>query len=142
VSRLLSIMNELGYAIEAVVGPTIQVVPRMNLHPSGVSIDIVPADPFRETSSAGFGETSGKLVFTVRVRTDVPDELGSQDAILALMDDEDASCVAAALQDDQTLNGLASSVEVDGPSGYRFYGDNPGAMLGVEWRVTVLNLIT
>jgi hypothetical protein len=142
VSGLIAIMDELGDVLDDVVGPTIQVVPRFNMNPSGVSIDIYPGDPFRETTAAAFGDTSGQMIFTVRARTDIADIDGSQDAILALMDDENALSVATALMDDQTLNGLATSVYVEGPSGFLPYGDNVGVMIGVQWRVTVLNLIT
>jgi hypothetical protein len=48
--------------------------------------------------------------------------------------------VITILEDDQTLNGLASSVYVDGPTPFRRYRDIEGlpAYLGCEWFVRVL----
>ena len=59
------------------------------------------------------------------------------------MDDEDAIGVASTLMEDQTLNGLASSVYVEGNTGYVQYldpGQDGAAFLGCEWRVRVLRL--
>lgn len=118
----------------------VQVVGRLNLNPSQpVSIDIYPADPFRGTDTQGYGEIAGELLFTVRARCTSNDLDGAQDKLLALMDDEDTLCVAAALEADDTLGGLVSQLTVAGPTGYRTYGDNPGAMLGCEWSITVIN---
>ena len=45
--------------------------------------------------------------------------------------------------EDQTLNGLASSVFVEGNTGYTRYldgGTESGGLLGCEWRVRVLRV--
>jgi len=127
--------------IQAVVGDEIQVVPRMNFNPATpVSVDIYPGDAFfRDPESAGFGDVDGSLIFTVRARVADNDIDGAQDQLLHLMDDEHATSVAVALYADRTLDGKVSSLFVEGPTGYRGYEDNPGAMLGVQWRVRVLN---
>ena len=59
------------------------------------------------------------------------------------MDDEDDISVAGTLMEDQTLNGLASSVFVEGNTGYTRYmdgGTESGGLLGCEWRVRVLRV--
>lgn len=131
--------------LETALGDTVeQVVGRLNPNPTPPSIDIYPGDPFRESEQAAFGDVNGALIFTVRARVAAPDNPAAQDVLLNMMDDESDECVAFALMDDQTLNGLASSVKVDGPSGYVSFVDSggEGALLGCTWRVTVLNLIT
>lgn len=133
-------MDELKSVLDtAFAGEDIQVAARLNLNPSApTSVDIYPGDPFREETAAGFTDLSGMVIFTVRARVDVADTDSAQDALLRLMDDDDDICLAAALEDDQTLNGWASSVKVEGPSGYIPYGDNPGVLLGCQWKVSVL----
>jgi len=144
VSGLLAIMDELAATLEADIDSVEQVTPRMNFKPTPPSIDIYPGDPFRTDEGAAFQDVNGMLVFTVRARIATPDNEAAQDVLLGLMDDESDQCVAAVLQYDQTLNGLASSVEVEGPSGYQLFIDSggEGALLGVTWQVNVLNLIT
>jgi len=143
VAGVVTLMNALADKLEQVVGVTAlgdqgaQIVPRLWLNPADTAIDIYPADPFRSPDAAGFGDLSGGYRFTVRARVN-GDLDGVQETLLNMMDDEHATSVAAALEDDQTLGGNASSVNVEGPTGYRPYGDNPGVMLGVEWTVTVL----
>lgn len=147
-SGLIAIMDELAATLEAVIGTSVlgedgaQIVPRLNLNPTGLSIDIYPGDPFTDDTGAGFGDATGRLIFTVRARVNLADIDGGQEALLDLMDDESERSVAVTLLDDQTLNGRASSVYVEGPSGYQVYGDNPGSMLGAQWRVTILNVTT
>lgn len=118
----------------------VEVYDLMQVAPSTPAIDIYPADPFREKESAGFGQISGAYMFTVRARIDVADHEASQDILLAFMDDEDDLSVANALLEDQTLAGNASSVDVDGPSGYIRYieVDRHADLLGVEWKVRLL----
>lgn len=141
-SALTAIMDELAASLDDILPADWSVSGRLNLNPAEPAIDVYPADPFRTTEEAGFGDTSGAYQFIVRARV-AGDVDGRQDLLLSLMDDEDALCVATKLQDDQTLNGLASSVEVDGPSGYTVYVEGTGAaLLGCEWRVAVLNLTT
>lgn len=137
-------MDELEATLTDVLTSEWQVVGRLNANPTSPSIDIYPADPFRSTDAAGFGETSGALLFTVRARISTQDNEAAQDTLLELMDDESAYCVAAALMDDQTLNGLASSVDVEGPSGFVSFVDSggEGALLGVTWQAEIMNVIT
>lgn len=146
------LLNEMAAQLRAVVGPAVgaetevQVTGRRNFNPTPPSLDIWPGDPFRSTpDTAGFQETGGDVVFTVRARVTTVDNIAGQDLLLRLMDDEDDISVATALMDDQTLNGLASSVYVEGNSGYISYmGDSgsEGPLLGCEWRVRVLRVLS
>lgn len=125
----------------------LQVEPRLNVNPTSPSIDVYPGDPLDDPDSQAFGQIGGALIFTVRARVSTADSYAGQDLLLSLMDAESAMSISAALQDDQTLNGLATSVKVEGPSGYEQFVD-PGstskghlggtALLGCTWRVTVL----
>ena len=114
-ASLADLLDELAATMRAVVGPAVtetevQVTGRRNFNPTPPSIDIYPGDPFRSTpDSAGFGETGGELLLTVRARVTTVDNIAGQDLLLRLMDDEDAISVASTLMEDQTLGGLASS---------------------------------
>lgn len=139
------LLDEIAEILLGIVGPQIQdvevqVTGRRNFNPTPPSIDIYPGDPFKETpDTAGFQETGGDLYLTVRARVSTVDHVGGQDTLLRLMDDEDAIGIAAALEEDQTLNGLATSVYVQGNTGYLLYVEGDGSpLLGCEWRVRVL----
>jgi hypothetical protein len=140
---LAAILDQMADTLETAFDGSdldIQVVPRMNFNPTPLSVDMFPGDPFRDPDTAGMGDESGALLFTVRARVSTADFEAGQDVLLALMDDTDDLSVATALMDDYTLNGLASSVYVTGPSGFvRFDdGSGKGALLGVQWGVTIL----
>lgn len=140
-SKVTAIMDEIAATLRAAIGTDGQVTGRMNFAPAAFpSLDVYPSDPFRGDQTRGFGRLGGEYLFTVRARINTPDNEGAQEMLLRLMDDEDDLCVMAALMEDQTLNGHASSVEVDGPTGYVRYADSgaEGAWLGVEWRVTLV----
>jgi len=114
-----------------------QVVGRLNLDPTPLSIDVYPADPFNDDDSEGFGDPSYAYRYTVRARTHSADPIPAQDLLLDLMDANEG--LAVALEDDQTLNGNASSVVVTGPSGLRPYrGVGESVLIGCEWTVKVL----
>lgn len=141
---IADLLDEMAATLDSALGTSVdQIVPRLHFNPSGLSIDIYPDDPSRDPAAAGLGQpASEQWIFKVRARVDLGDNDGAQDVLLQLMDDEDDLSVAAALFDDQTLNGLATSVQVEGPSGYIAYTDNPGNMIGVEWRVTVMRALS
>lgn len=141
-ATLAELADEIAATIEnalAAAGEEIQVTGRLNRTPDSFAIDVYPADPFVTQEEAAFGWIVGAHHWVVRARI-AGDRDAEQDLLLQLMDDTDDLSVANALMDDQTLNGLATSVEVDGPSGYTQYVGDGGdsAMLGVEWRVTIL----
>lgn len=141
---IAEIIDEMNAVLDAAVNPTntfpVQVVSGRMFAPTPPTIDIYPADPFRTTDAAGFGDVSGAMVFIVRARVNAIDNDAEQALLLLLMDDDEQTSVPAALLEDQTLNGRAHSIEVDGPSGFRLYEDVPGQkiLLGCEWIVTVL----
>jgi hypothetical protein len=73
------------------------------------------------------------------------DNEAGQDLLLSFMDFLDDLSVAQALFDDQSLNGWASSVNVEGPSGYTEFVEPEGtrvgiqrSLLGCSWRVSIL----
>lgn len=138
---LRAIMDELATSLEDALGANVaQVSGRLLNDPTPPCIDIYPGDPFADDEGAGFQDILGRYLLTVRVRINTTDNIAAQDVLLDLMDADGDLSVATILQDDQTLNGHASSVKVDGPSGFRRYVDSNGqtALLGCEWTVTVL----
>ena len=150
---LPDLLDALADVMLAAVAPAnvgereVQVTGRRNFNPTPPSIDIYPGDPFRDTTdgTTGFQEVGGALLLTVRARVGTADNLAAQDLLLRFMDDEDDISVAATLMEDQTLGGLASSVHVDGNSGYLTYidpGQEGAALLGCEWRVRVLRVLS
>lgn len=137
-TKLRAIADELATVIaDAAFTGVEQVRGRLNLDPTPLSIDIYPASPFGSDEERGFGDPMGGYVFTVRARTHGADHEAAQDLLLDLMDWDEG--LAQALEDDQTLNGHASSVKVTGPTGllpYRGRGDE--TLIGCEWSVKVL----
>lgn len=141
---LIEIMDEMAAQIrdtlDDVTDIAVQVEPRMVLSPTVPSIDIYPGDIGRDAESAAFDDLSGGYLFTVRARIDTTDHAAGQDLLLAFMDDTDALCLAQAIMDDTTLNGLAASVDVTGQTGYVVYPEpgGDGAWLGCQWTVLVI----
>lgn len=131
-------------ALDAVADFDVQVEPSFVLDPTPPCVDIFPADPSRETEQAGFGDVAGGYRFTVRARVGFADRDAGQTLLLQFMDDEHPLCLAHALADDQTLNGLAANVEVTDPTGWRQYPspDGAGSYVGCEWTCTVKQVIT
>jgi len=129
--------DQIRAAVVAVTDIDIQVEPRMVMSPSPPSIDIYPAPDSRDTTSAGYGDLDGAYMLTVRARVDPSDHDAGQDVLLAFMDDEDDLCIAAAIEDDPTLNGLAASVDVVSTSGFGSFAD--GAYVGCQWTVRIIN---
>ncbi len=147
-SSLTTILNAMKTVLDNGIGEGtpagVQVIARRSFNPTPPSIDMYPSDPFRSTDIAGFGNISGAYLFTVRARVTTADYEAGQDVLLDLMDDESVNCVADLLMDDQTLAGTVSAVDVDGPTGFSLYADpsGDGALLGVEWHITIVNAST
>jgi hypothetical protein len=99
-----------------------------------------PGDPSMDQELAAFSDLVGGEQITVRARVSTADNEAGQDFLLALMDDEDPLSILLALNDDRTLNGLASDVDVRGRSGYLSFPDAGGAglLLGCTWDVVVI----
>jgi hypothetical protein len=149
VALITEIMDEIANQLNDVLGVTalgneaFSIAARLNLSAAEPAIDIYPAFEFVTNTARGFDQVEGELNFVVRARVN-GDAYGRQDLLLTLMDANHDNCVAHALEDDQTLNGKASSVEVDGPTGYTQYADAGGSMshIGCEWRVTVVRALS
>lgn len=138
---LALLMDEMAAKIEALfdASDNVQVTSRMNFNPTPPSIDIYPGDPSREEQTAAFDDISGSLLFNVRARVGTADHEAGQEVLLALMDDEDDWCIAAALLDDPTLNGYATAVDLSSMSGYMLFPTpDGGAFLGCLWQFEVI----
>lgn len=140
-----SLLDELANSVrDAIDGIDweIQVEPWLVIHPTPITIDMFPADPPSDEETAGFGDLEGGRFFTVRARTNTPDDSSTRDILLALMDIEDEHSVHRALVSDQELNGLATQVVVTGGTGLSAFPtpDGAGAYLGVQWTVEVMDV--
>ncbi len=149
-SSLLEIREAMVDTLDTVLngngGFPVQVLPQRWYAPTPPAIDMWPgnAGEQRDPAAAGFGDVNGALLFTVRARVAAVDNDAQQELLYTFCDEDDPHCVAAVLMDDQTLNGLASSVEVLGPNEPTIYQDIAGQtpLLGVQWRVEILNVTT
>lgn len=132
--------NQIRAAVIAVTDVDIQVEGRMVLNPTPPTIDIFPGDSLRDADSAAFDDVNGGYLFTVRARVNTADSEAGQDLLLAFMDDTNALCLALALLDEPTLNGLAASLDVRDPSGYRLFEvpSGEGAYLGFQFTALVI----
>lgn len=137
-TKLRAIADQLAAALEAASFAQVeQIRGRLNLDPTPPSIDIYPGNPLGSDAERGFGDPMGGYIFTVRVRTHGADHEAAQDVLLDLMDWDEG--LAVALEDDQTLNGYASSVSVSGPTGFLPYrGRGEEILIGCEWSVRII----
>lgn len=118
----------------------VQVEPRMVLTPTPLTIDIYPGNLSRDAETAAFDDISGGYLLTVRSRINTPDYDAAYDILLSLMDDDDPLCLALAVMDDGTLNGLATDVDVRDHTGLQVYEalDGEGGYLGFQFTALVL----
>jgi len=131
--------EQIRNALSTVTDVDIQIEPRLVTSPTPPTIDMYPGDTSRETESAGFDDVFGGYQFTVRARVATGDSFAGQDLLLAFMDDTDDLCIATALADDPTLNGLASSLDCRDPTGYVIFPEgDQGSLLGFQFTVVVL----
>ena len=124
----------------------LQVYPRMVWNPSPPTIDIYPDPQFQVP--LGFGRGDNQLFFVVRARVNTPDHEGAQDLLLAMMDPQASTSVAAAItaagtsSPAKTLDGqVENATVIEGPSDFGAFtdpGPNAGALLGCTWRVQVI----
>jgi hypothetical protein len=123
---------------DALTMPEVQVWPFLVLHPSPPTVDIFPADPFSDQIAYG-PNLNRENWFTVRARIDPVDPDGAQQLLLALMDDQADTSVAAAIRSDKTLGGLVQHVSVEGPTGFTVYSPfrDESTLIGCEWRTRV-----
>jgi len=114
----------------------IEVASRMVFSPGQAQIDIYPADPAEEDVT--FGPESRTHWWTIRMRTATADGESVQDFLLASRAPAGDGSVREALLTDPTLGGLVDNIQIQGPSGYRFYSDPSGSAtryVGQEWKV-------
>ena len=119
----------------------IQVEPRMVSAPSPPTIDMYPGDVSRGVDAASFGvdeHGKGEFLFTVRARVNENDADANQDLLLAFMDDVNPLSIAAALDDDPTLGGLAHDLDCIDPTGYVLYPFGGETLLGFQFTCRVL----
>lgn len=135
---LRELADQLAAAVEAVELEELQVSARMNLNPTGPSIDVYPSEPSQE--DAAFGPRSKLTLWIVRARVGVVDHDANQDLLLSLLEPSGPTSVRAAILADRTLGGLAEGMDVDNPSGFTAYPSFDGTTtgyLGCEWRVRI-----
>lgn len=135
-----AIADQIRSLVDEVDNLDVQVEDRMVLNPTPPTIDIWPGDPSVDQSFASFGEPMGADIFTLRGRVSTADSRAGQDLLLALMDDEDPLSLAAALDSDQTLGGLTTSLDITNVTGFVLIPDtsSEGAHLGCLWAITVI----
>lgn len=112
--------DQIRAALDDVDNLDVQVEPYMVADPTPPTVDMYPGDVARGAAAAAFG-TKGEFLFTVRARVSGNDPLENQAILNALLDDVDPLSVALALEDDQTLGGIATAVECVDPTGIVLY---------------------
>lgn len=135
-----ALADQIRDAMDNVTDVAVQVEPRIVLNPTPPVIDIYPADPSNDSALRAFGDLVGGELLTVRARVSTAEHEGGQDLLLAFMDDEDPLSVLLAIHDDDTLNGIASTLDVRGRSGYITFVDtvSDASLLGCTWDVVVV----
>lgn len=140
-ATLAEIMDALATQIRGVLDDVtdvaVQVEPRWVVNPTAPCIDIYPADPSNDPDFRAFGELMGGELLTVRARVDMADSDAGQDLLLAFMDDAAPLSVAAAINEDNTLGGIAGSIDVRSRSGYVRFVES-GEHMGCLWGVVVV----
>lgn len=132
--------DQIRDAMQDVTDVDVQVEPRMVLNPTPPTIDMYPADPSSDPDLRAMGEFLGGEIITVRARVSTADHDAGQDLLLALMDDEDPLSIVQAIQEDDTLGGVASTLDCRDRSGYITFIDSASdaALLGATWSVVVV----
>lgn len=118
----------------------VQVEPRWIVAPTPLAVDVIPGTIGRDPETAGFGDITGGYFLTVRARVNTPDYDGPYDIIVALMDDNNDLSLAAAVADDPTLGGYATSLDLRDFTGLQAYErvDGSGADLGFQFTVLAI----
>lgn len=133
-----ALADQLRDAYSSITDLDVQVEPGMIYNATPPSVDVWPGTPGRDEQSAAFDDINGGYNFVVRVRVS-GDEYAQQRLLIQFMDDTNDLCVAEALMEDPTLNGLAASLYVGTPTGWQLYPDlTPIPLLGVQWPVLVI----
>jgi hypothetical protein len=135
-----AVADQIRDAVDDVTDVDVQVEPRMLLNPTPPAIDLYPADPSSDPDLRAFTNLVGGELLTVRARVSTADHTAGQDLLLALMDDEDPLSIVAAIQADETLGGLATSLDCRERSGFITFIDSASdaALLGATWTVVIV----
>lgn len=115
----------------------VQVEGRLVSAPTPPTIDIYPGDVSRGTEARAFG-VDGEFLFTVRARVDTNDVDANQEHLLGFMDEYNELSIVAALDTDDTLGGLASSMDYRDPTGYVLYPYGDRTLLGFQFTAVVI----
>jgi hypothetical protein len=145
--RLLKtqIADQLDAAYQTLADTTpewaVQVAAEYLLSPTPPTIDVFAGrTPARDLETAGFGDLAGGYVITIRARVGTSDETAGQELLDELADDSSQWSIAGVLDDDPTLGGYASGVDVFEFSGIQGYPDGSGqiAWIGFELQLLVI----
>lgn len=132
-----ALADQIRGVLDDVTDVDVQVEPRWVTNPTPPTIDIYPGDPSHDPEWRAFGEILGGELITVRARVDMSDSVAGQDLLLAFMDDEDPLSISQACEEDDTLGGLAQTLDVRSRSGYvRFIEDS--SEMGCLWGLVVV----
>lgn len=144
-ATLAAILDQMADQVRGVLDDVtdvkVQVEPRMVLNPSEqATVDMYPGDPSTNQEIAAMGDLIGAELVTVRARLNTPDDVASQDLLLALMDDEDDLSLVLALNDEPSFNGLVSTMDIASRSGYTLFpsAQGDGVYLGFTLNVVVV----
>lgn len=134
---MTALADQIRSVIDDVTDVDVQVEDRWVVNPSGICVDMYPTDPSNDPELRAFGEQLGAELITVRARIDMSDSTASQDVLLAFMDDEDPLSIVAAIDEDDTLNGYAQTLDVRQRSGYVRFLEG-GDHMGCLWNLVVV----
>ena len=129
--------DQIRSVIVAVIDVDVQVEPLWVVNATPPTIDMYVSDPSADQELRAFGEAIGGDLITIRARVDMADSVAGQRLLWAFMDDEDPLSISAALSEDKTLGGLATSLDVRERSGMVRVMEG-GDFLGCLWQVLVI----
>lgn len=146
-SGMVDLMAAAMAQIEHVLGPLLEAdgidaqfhAGRLNSPSTTPAYDICPGAG-RDTETRMFAEgfDGGGYLFTVRARLSSNDYDANQAILYRNMDEADTLCLAAALDDEPTLGGLAASIDCTDPSGEVVFTDPGGSFYGFQFTLRVL----
>ena len=138
---IVAVADQIRTDLAAVSDLSFQVEPRFVLAPSELVTDIYPSLGLsNDLQFAGFADSVGGELVTVRTRVPTAALDDSYDILLDMMDDETDVSIIAAIMGDRTLGGVAQDLSPNSRSGFVPYPDLSGEAnwLGFEWSLTVV----
>lgn len=121
--------DKIRTVLAAVDGVDFQIEPLMVINPSPPCVDFIPGEPSNDPTMRAFGDEIGGELMTVRVRVSPLDHDASQSLLYALWDDEDPLSIILALQDESTLNGTVTSLDLQNRSSWAIFPVGDGESL-------------